>query len=417
MNDSQNDPNLHPLFYQLNRRKKNLVEFLVFFSTISVAIGQTIVFTVLQPVGRELGLEPIHVGIIIVGSSIIFATGNNVWGIQSERWGRKAIIMLGLLGYSFGTILFTTIFYLGFEGILAGSVLIIALTLARMLQSTLMSATPPAASAFIADITDLENRTAAMARVGTAHSLGTILGPAMAGALASFALLAPLYFAAILPLVAAIACAFGLPGTPRKKIRQKDILRISYFDKRIRRFIFIGIFMFIAFAAMNMTMGFYIQDIMQLNATDTIKLMGKLAVVSAFASVSSQWILAHWLKWPALYLIRLGIPAITLGVFHILIAQELWQFALSMFFIGFGMGVVGPGYSAAASLQVSSKEQGAVAGLITSCAPIGFSIGPLIGPGLYQINQQLPYIFTSLVMLLLSLYCLTLLKIKNKTPV
>ena len=407
------DPNLHPLFYQLSRRKKILVEILVFFSSISVAVGQTIVFTVLQPVGRELGLEPIHVGIIIVGSSIIFATGNNIWGIQSERWGRKSIIMLGLLGYSLGTILFTTVFYLGFEGVLAGGFLITALTLARMLQSTLMSATPPAASAFIADITDLSTRTAAMARLGTAHSLGTIMGPAIAGALAGLALLAPLYFAAILPLFAAIACGFGLPGTPRKKIRQKDIPKLSYFDKRIRRFIFIGIFMFIAFAAMNMTLGFYIQDIMHLNATDTIKLMGKLAVVSALASVSSQWTLANWLKWPPLYLMRLGIPAITLGVVHILFAHEFWQFAISMFFIGFGMGIVGPGYSAAASLQVSSKEQGAVAGLITSCAPIGFSIGPLIGPGLYQLNHQLPYLFTSLVMLLLSLYCLTLLKIKK----
>ena len=409
-----NDPDLHPLFYQLSRQKKIVVEVLVFFSTITVAIGQTIVFTVLQPAGRELGLEPIHVGIIIVGSSIIFATGNNIWGLQSERWGRKSIILLGLLGYSFGTLLFTTVFYLGFEGILAGTLLIVALTLARMLQSTLMSATPPAASAFIADITDYSNRTAAMARVGTAHSLGTIMGPAIAGMLAGFALLAPLYFAAVLPLVAAICCAFGLPDTPRKKIRQKDIPALSYFDKRVRRFVFIGIAMFIAFAAMHMTLGFYIQDIMHLNATDTIKTMGKLAVVSAIASVSSQWILANWLKWPPLYLIRIGIPSITVGVISILFSQDFWQFAGCMFFIGFGMGIVGPGYSAAASIQVGNKEQGAVAGLVTSCAPIGFSIGPLIGPGLYQFNQQLPYVFTSVVMIMLSIYCLTLLKIEKQ---
>ncbi len=404
---------LNPLFYQLSRRQKIVVEVLVFFSSISVAIGQTIVFTVLQPVGRELGLEPIHVGLIIVGSSIIFATGNNIWGMQSERWGRKAIMMLGLIGYTVGTILFTSVFYFGFEGLLTGTALIACLTLARMLQSTLMSATPPAAAAYIADITDANTRTAAMARVGSAHSLGTILGPASAGILASFALLAPLYFAAILPFIAAIFCWIALPKTESKAIKSRGIASVSYFDKRVRRFVFIGIFMFIAFASMNMTLGFYVQDLMGLNATNTIKMMGKLAVMSALASVSSQWILANALKWPSLWLIRLGVPLIALGVINIIFATEFIHFAVSNILIGFGMGIVGPGYSAAASLQVSSREQGAVAGLITSCAPIGFSVGPLIGPGLYQLNPQFPYIFTSAVMVILSVYCLSFLKIEN----
>jgi MFS family permease len=242
-----NEQNLHPLFYQLSRRQKIIVEILVFFSTVTIAIGQTTVFTVLQPVGRELGLEPIHVGLIIVGSSIIFATGNNIWGVQSERWGRKNIMLLGLTGYTLGTLLFTSVFYFGFSGLLSGSALIICLTLARMTQSTLMSATPPAASAFIADITDSSSRTAAMARVGSANSLGTILGPAIAGLLAGFALLAPLYFAAILPFVAAILCWFGLPANPKQDKELPPPSKLSYFDKRVRRFIFIGIAMFVAF--------------------------------------------------------------------------------------------------------------------------------------------------------------------------
>lgn len=413
--NSQKDENLHPFFYQLNARQKVIVELLVFFSSISVAIGQTIVFTVLQPVGRELGLEPIHVGLIIVGSSIIFATGNNIWGVQSERWGRKTIMLLGLTGYTFGTILFTSVFYLGFQGLLTGTLLIVCLTIARMTQSTLMSATPPAASAFIADITDGSTRTAAMARVGSAHSLGTILGPASAGLLASITLLAPLYFAAVLPFVAAILCWFGLPANPiDDESKKRTPAKLSYFDARVRRFVFIGISMFIAFAAMNMTLGFYIQDLMHLDAKDTIKTMGKLSVVSAIASVSCQWIFANALKWSPLWLIRLGIPLITLGVINIIFAQEFLAFAVSNFLIGCGMGIVGPGYSAAASMEVSSKEQGAVAGLITSCAPIGFSIGPIIGPGLYQFNVHLPYVFTSFIMCILCVYCLFFLKISKK---
>jgi len=414
MQTNENPEPLHPLFYRLGHRQKIMVQVLVFLCILSVAIGQTIVFTVLQPIGRELGLSAVHTGLIIVGSSIIFATGSNVWGRQSERWGRKAIILLGLLGYSLGTLLFTGVFYLGFEGVLAGTSLLICLTLARMLQSTLMSATPPSASAYIADITDTTTRTPAMARVGSAHSLGTILGPASAGLLAGFALLAPLYFAAVLPLVAAILCWFFLPATKIERNNRKDIPKVSYFDKRTRRFVFIGIFLFIAYGSMNMTLGFYIQDLMSLSATDTIKMLGKLAAISALASVSSQLGLASYLKLTPLLLIRIGTCILVIGMSVVIFATQFEHFIISSLCLGFGMGIVVPGYSAAASLEVGTKEQGAVAGLISSCPATGFIFGPLIGPSLYQLDPQFPYIFNAVLLLILSLYCLFGLKISQQ---
>jgi MFS family permease len=46
---------------------------------------------------------------------------------------------------------------------------------------------------------------------------------------------------------------------------------------------------------------------------------------------------------------------------------------------------------AGASLAVSSQEQGAVAGVAGSCGPLGFTLGPLVGGALYQIEPALPY--------------------------
>ncbi|MBT7334434.1 MAG: hypothetical protein HN856_08690, partial [Gammaproteobacteria bacterium] len=51
------------------------------------------------------------------------------------------------------------------------------------------------------------------------------------------------------------------------------------------------------------------------------------------------------------------------------------------------------------SLAVSAEEQGAVAGVAGSCGPLGFTIGPLIGGFLYQIEPALPYWFTLAVYL------------------
>jgi MFS family permease len=59
--------------------------------------------------------------------------------------------------------------------------------------------------------------------------------------------------------------------------------------------------------------------------------------------------------------------------------------------MGLGMGLAGPAFFAGASLAVSREEQGAVAGVAGSCGPLGFTIGPLLGGALYQLDPALPY--------------------------
>ena len=58
------------------------------------------------------------------------------------------------------------------------------------------------------------------------------------------------------------------------------------------------------------------------------------------------------------------------------------------------MGLAGPAFMAGASMAVTAEEQGAVAGVAGSCGPLGFTIGPLVGGFLYQIDPTLPYWFT-----------------------
>jgi MFS family permease len=65
--------------------------------------------------------------------------------------------------------------------------------------------------------------------------------------------------------------------------------------------------------------------------------------------------------------------------------------SVAMMILGLGMGMAGPGFMAGASLAVSPQEQGSVAGVAGSCGPLGFTLGPLLGGALYQINSALPY--------------------------
>jgi MFS family permease len=66
-----------------------------------------------------------------------------------------------------------------------------SLVFARCSQSVIMSGTSPATAAYAADHSSPEQRTKTMAHLGTANSMGMILGPAISGALATLGLLAP----------------------------------------------------------------------------------------------------------------------------------------------------------------------------------------------------------------------------------
>ena len=74
-----------------------------------------------------------------------------------------------------------------------------------------------------------------MGQLGAANSLGMILGPAVSGALATFGLLAPLYFAAMLAACAAILVWRQLPLTPEDQLTPRSQLRrLRFTDPRLR---------------------------------------------------------------------------------------------------------------------------------------------------------------------------------------
>src|SRR3954449_2806649 len=161
-------------------------------SLVSVGMGFTVLFPVLAPLGREIGLTEIQITSIIAASSMTVFVSSPRWGRISDVWGRKRVILIGLFGFSAGTVLFNSVLYAGLSRALTGTALFGALVVSRMLHASVMSATMPAANAFVADITTPAERTKGMGAAGAANNIGSILGPAVSG-IAMFSMLAPLW--------------------------------------------------------------------------------------------------------------------------------------------------------------------------------------------------------------------------------
>ena len=66
------------------------------FSLVSVGMGFTVLFPVLAPLGREIGLSEFQITAIIAASSLTVFLSSPIWGRTSDQWGRKRVMLIGL---------------------------------------------------------------------------------------------------------------------------------------------------------------------------------------------------------------------------------------------------------------------------------------------------------------------------------
>lgn len=97
-----------------------------------------------------------------------------MWGRLADRIGRKPVLLIGIGGYFLAFLL---------QGL---SQNLVEFTAARTLAGILSAATLPAAMAYIADITPLEERSKGVGLMGAAMGLGMIFGPMLGGLLTGF---------------------------------------------------------------------------------------------------------------------------------------------------------------------------------------------------------------------------------------
>ncbi len=384
---------------------------ILLLALVSVGFGFTVLFAILGPLGREVGFSELQISSIIAASSLVVFLASPRWGRLSDRVGRKKIMIFGLIGYSCGNLLFAIVFHATLVGILIPLTGYLLLMLTRVMHASVMSAIMPASSAYMADITDLSNRTKGMGAVGAANNLGGILGPAIGGLLAGITLLTPLWVASGLALITALFVIFFLPDSPTAtKAPENKGKNLSYFDPRILPFIIVGALMFMGMALVQQTLAFRFQDVLGLTAVETAQTFGLAMGCSAAASLASQIGLMQRFDLSPFHWLRIAMPILILAFACLALADNHYLLLVAMVLQGAGMGLAGPAFMSGASMAVEAHEQGAVAGVAGSCGPLGFTIGPLLGGFFYQIQPDLPYWFTFTVYLPLFAFVL------SKTP-
>ncbi len=376
------------------------------FGLFTVGLGQSFVFVLVPPLARDLGLSEIQTSSIFAISALAWATTSAFWGRTSDKYGRRNIAILGLVGYSISLIALITPLFLAQKNLLNVTLLFPALVLGRLINGLVGSATGPASFAYIADITSKDNRTVKFARLESSFLLGTVAGPLVGGFLFLISNETPFYVFSGLAFIAAIGIYRKLDSVTKTKITVKKLNKINWYSSTIWPFLAFAAVLSLCQASLLQSIGFYITDLY----SDFDNLPTLISMTFALLSIStivSQYIFTDAFPMNNFNLLLFGTLLLIFSYFTMAFYQTISVYYLSIIVLGFGFGMTRPALASSLSLAQSPENQGSAAGYLGSVIPIGHMTTPFIAMPIYSINPAYLYYFSSVLCITLIIFIIS----------
>lgn len=368
--------------------KRTLSPILIIFLTILIdMIGFGIVIPVLPLYSLHFGANPWQVGLLFASFSLMQLISAPILGRLSDRVGRRPVLLISMLGTAISFVI------LG----LANSLWL--LFVGRIVDG-ISGGNISTAQAYIADVTPLDKRSAAMGIIGAAFGLGFVFGPAIGGLLGHYSIQLPFFVAAGLALFNTIAIALFLPESLTEEHRKQHPAGDASVWQTLR-------------AARNTPLG----TIMLCSLLSTIAFSLVTALYTLFTQQRFGWherenglifayigILGVLIQGGLLRrlvpktgekpLIILGSVALLISMVLLPISSTLALIIIASSGLAIGNSLTTPMLSGLASRSADAQSQGAVMGLMQSIASLGRMLGPAIGGFLLnydQLNPSHPY--------------------------
>ena len=376
------------------------------FGLFTVGLGQSFVFVLVPPLARDLGLSEIQTSSIFAISALAWATTSAFWGRTSDKYGRRNIAILGLVGYSISLIALITPLFLAQKNLLNVTLLFPALVLGRLINGLVGSATRPASFAYIADITSKDNRTVKFARLESSFLLGTVAGPLVGGFLFLISNETPFYVFSMLAFIAAIGIYRKLDSVTKTKNTVKKLNKINWYSSTIWPFLAFAAVLSLCQASLLQSIGFYITDLY----SDFDNLPTLISMTFALLSIStivSQYIFTDAFPMNNFNLLLFGTLLLIFSYFTMAFYQTISVYYLSIIVLGFGFGMTRPALASSLSLAQSPENQGSAAGYLGSVIPIGHMTTPFIAMPIYSINPAYLYYFSSVLCITLIIFIIS----------
>jgi MFS transporter, DHA1 family, tetracycline resistance protein len=319
-------------------------------------------------------------------------------GVLSDRIGRRPVLLLSLVGNSFGYLLFA----------LAGNYPM--MLVARVVEGITGGAVT-VAQAYIADVTQPKDRARSFGLIGMALGLGFVFGPGLGGALSKIDIHAPVYASAIMALLNAIFAFFLMPESLQQKqtgpVTISDfnpIVRVAriFADPRVNKMAWAFFIFNFGFAAFTSIFAKYAKERFSMDPDQ----VGYILLVVGLTILAVQGLMrklvpmfGEWrLAWGGLL-----IAAVVFQFIPFVADKNLLYFSQSA--LAFGVALCSSNIRALISNSVSQMEQGTILGGTQGLMSVALITGPLLASYLFDhVGQTSPYHIAGILLLIAMLF-------------
>lgn len=361
--------------------KRNAALGFIFITILVDVIGLGIIIPVVPKLIEKLTGEGIseasrYGGWLVFCFAIMQFLFSPILGGLSDRFGRRPVLLLSLLG-------------LGLDYILHAYAPSITWLFVGRLIAGVMGASFTTATAYIADISTPEKRVQNFGLIGAAFGLGFIIGPIIGGLSAKWGPSMPFLVAASLTLLNLLYGYFVLPESLLKENRRKfewkranPVGSLAHLKKYpvVSGLIASLVLIYIASHAVQSNWSYFTMYKFNWNE----EMVGySLAVVGVLVSIVQGFLIRVINpKLGQTKSIYLGLLLYVIGLILFGLAWKDWM--MFAFLIPYCLGgIAGPAIQGLISNQVPPTEQGELQGALTSLISLTSIIGPLIMNNLF----------------------------------
>lgn len=336
-------------------------------------------------------------GILIAMYPIAQFFGAPLLGALSDRYGRKRLLVLSLIGTLIGYLLFGV-------GILTKQLWL--LFVSRILDG-FTGGNISIAMSSIADMSDEKSKAKNFGLIGMAFGLGFIIGPYIGGKLADssivswFTAATPFWFAGILTLVNILLVLTNFRETLKEK-RTTAISLLTGFrnlNKALHmpnlRVLFLIIFLF-TFGFNFFTQFFQVFLVQKFGFTQS-NIGDIFAYIGIWIAIAQGTIIRPMAKkFSSTHILSFSLLGIGLTFPMLLVPDTSTALFFILPFIAIFNGLTQPNSSAIISNSADTASQGEILGINQSIQSLGQAIPPIIAGIIVSIDRSLPILIASL---------------------
>ena len=373
--------------------------FFIYCAVLVNAVAFSLVFPLLPLYAKQFHMSDLALGLLASSFAIAQLFLSPFWGTLSDKFGRKPIIAIGLLGMSASFFVFA---------IAASPIL---LFVSRFFQGVFSSAVLPSARAYIADSTSVADRVKAMGYVGACLATGFIFGPVFGGYLADRSLPLPFLAAGVVAFLNFLLVMRFLTESVRKKSERKFSFKLIFSPiQRIWKGVvsplapLFALSLLWSFAMSNNQVTVPVLGIEKLHF-DAGRIGFMFTIIGSVSAFTQFFLLDKITKLFGKHAAAIG------GLFVMALALTVMPFSSSPFLLYLAAAVAGLGSATthpivSALLSEETKDQqGITMGTATSFESLGRLLGPLLGGFLLSFGLFTPFLASGII-ITIGVFCI-----------